>query len=42
MQTAEITEPDFYFTYFHSSRIPSRRNPDGYNRWRYRNAEVDR
>ncbi len=42
MQTAEITEPDFYFTYFHSSWIPSAANPDGYNRWRYVNPEVDR
>jgi peptide/nickel transport system substrate-binding protein len=42
MQTAEITEPDFYFTYFHSSWIPSEKNPDGYNRWRYVNKEVDR
>jgi peptide/nickel transport system substrate-binding protein len=42
MQTAEITEPDFYFTYFHSSWIPSAKNPDGYNRWRYINPEVDR
>jgi peptide/nickel transport system substrate-binding protein len=42
MQTAEITEPDFYYTYFHSSWIPSADNPDGYNRWRYVNPEVDR
>jgi peptide/nickel transport system substrate-binding protein len=42
MQTAEITEPDFYFTYFHSSWIPSAKNPDGYNRWRYTNPEIDR
>jgi peptide/nickel transport system substrate-binding protein len=42
MQTAEITEPDFYFMYFHSSWIPTPKNPDGFNRWRYRNAEVDR
>lgn len=42
MQTAEITEPDFYFTYFHSSWIPNAKNPDGYNRWRYINPEVDR
>jgi peptide/nickel transport system substrate-binding protein len=42
MQTAEITEPDFYFTYFHSSWIPTAENPDGYNRWRYINPEVDR
>lgn len=42
MQTAEITEPDFYFTYFHSSWIPNDKNPDGYNRWRYINPEVDK
>jgi peptide/nickel transport system substrate-binding protein len=42
MQTAEITEPDFYFTYFHSSWIPNPTQPDGYNRWRYINPEVDR
>lgn len=42
MQTADISGPDFYFTYFHSSWIPGPNNPDGYNRWRYRNAEVDR
>ncbi|HEU4733342.1 MAG TPA: ABC transporter substrate-binding protein, partial [Kofleriaceae bacterium] len=42
MQTAEITEPDFYFMYFHSSWIPTPDNPDGFNRWRYRSAEVDR
>jgi len=42
MQTADITEPDYYYTYFHSSWIPSEQNPDGYNRWRYINPEVDR
>ena len=42
MQTSDITEPDFYFMYFHSSWIPTPDNPDGFNRWRYRNAEVDR
>ena len=42
MQTAEITEPDFYFTYFHSSWIPNEKNPDGYNRWRYINPLVDK
>jgi peptide/nickel transport system substrate-binding protein len=42
MQTADITDPDFYFTYFHSSWIPTPKTPDGYNRWRYRNGEVDR
>lgn len=42
MQTADITDPDFYFMYFHSSWIPDAQNPDGFNRWRYRSAEVDR
>lgn len=42
MQTTQITEPDFYFMYFHSSWIPSAKAPDGFNRWRYRSAEVDR
>lgn len=42
MQTSEIAEPDYHFTYFHSSWIPSAKNPDGYNRWRYVNPEVDR
>jgi len=42
MQTTDITDPDFLFMYFHSSWIPSKTNPDGFNRWRYRNAEVDR
>ncbi len=41
MQTAEITELDMYFTYFHSSWIPNEKNPDGYNRWRYINPVVD-
>jgi peptide/nickel transport system substrate-binding protein len=42
MQTTPITEPDFYFFYFNSERIPDARDPDGGNRWRYRSAEVDR
>jgi peptide/nickel transport system substrate-binding protein len=42
MQTTDITDPDFYFMYFHSSWIPTPANPDGFNRWRYRNALVDR
>ncbi|HEX2686623.1 MAG TPA: ABC transporter substrate-binding protein, partial [Kofleriaceae bacterium] len=29
MQTAEITEPDYYYMYFHSSWIPTPANPDG-------------
>ena len=40
-QTSDISDPDFYFTYFHSSRIPDAKNPDGLNRWYYRNARVD-
>jgi peptide/nickel transport system substrate-binding protein len=42
LQSSEITEPDFYYFYFNSSRIPDAKDPDGGNRWRYRNAEVDR
>jgi peptide/nickel transport system substrate-binding protein len=42
MQSPEITEPDFYFWFFHSSRWPSPRDPDGSNRWRYKSAEIDR
>jgi peptide/nickel transport system substrate-binding protein len=41
MQTTDITDPDFYFMYFHSSWIPTAKSPDGFNRWRYRNARVD-
>ena len=41
IQTTDITDPDFYFTYFHSSRIPEPKNPDGGNRSRYKNARVD-
>ncbi|MDB4961009.1 MAG: extracellular solute-binding protein family 5 [Myxococcales bacterium] len=41
MQTGEVSDPDFYFTYYHSSRIPDATNPDGGNRWRYKNARVD-
>jgi peptide/nickel transport system substrate-binding protein len=42
MQSPEITEPDFYFWFFHSSRWPSAKDPDGSNRWRYTNPEMDR
>nr|HEX4317444.1 ABC transporter substrate-binding protein [Kofleriaceae bacterium] len=42
MQTSEITGPDYYYAYFHSARIPSASDPDAGNRWRYRNADVDR
>jgi peptide/nickel transport system substrate-binding protein len=41
MQTSPISEPDFLFTYFHSSRIPSPDDPNTHNRWRYVNAKVD-
>jgi peptide/nickel transport system substrate-binding protein len=42
MQTADITGPDYYYTYFHSGRIPSEKDPDAGNRWRYRNPTLDR
>lgn len=42
MQTAEIVEPDMYWVYFHSSRVPTPQMPDLGNRWRYRDEEVDR
>ena len=42
MQSAELSEPDYYHFYFHSGRIPDASNPDGGNRWRYRNRDVDR
>ncbi|MEO8551506.1 MAG: ABC transporter substrate-binding protein [Kofleriaceae bacterium] len=42
MQTTPITEPDFYFSYFHSSRIPTDADRDAQNRWHYRNADLDR
>ena len=42
MQTTAITEPDFYYAYFHSSRIPDVHDPDAMNRWHYRNPELDR
>jgi peptide/nickel transport system substrate-binding protein len=41
MQTSDITEPDLFYTYFHSSRVPSTADPNANNRWRYRNALVD-
>jgi peptide/nickel transport system substrate-binding protein len=42
MQTSEISEPDYYFAYFNSERIPTAADPDANNRTRYRNADVDR
>lgn len=41
MQTSAITEPDYYFAYFHSSRIPTDDSPNLLNRWRYRDARID-
>jgi peptide/nickel transport system substrate-binding protein len=41
MTTAEVVDPDSYFSYFHSSRIPRAGDPDVGNRSRYRNARVD-
>lgn len=41
MQTTDIGEPDFYRTYFHSGRIPTPKDPNAQNRWRYRNPRVD-
>ncbi len=41
MQTAEIGNPDYYHAYFHSARIPTPKDPDATNRWRYRNPKVD-
>lgn len=41
MQTTDVNEPDFYYTYFHSSRIPDATNPDVHNRMRYSNPRVD-
>ncbi|HEY1557392.1 MAG TPA: ABC transporter substrate-binding protein [Kofleriaceae bacterium] len=41
MQTTPITNPDFYYFYFHSSRIPTLADLNAANRWRYKNAELD-
>jgi peptide/nickel transport system substrate-binding protein len=42
MQSPEITEPDFHHWFFHSTNWPTAKNPQGSNRWRYKNLEVDR
>jgi peptide/nickel transport system substrate-binding protein len=42
LQTSEIAEPDMYYNYFHSSRIPTDDFPNLANRWHYRSAEADR
>lgn len=41
MQTADINDPDHCYSYFHSSRIPTPKNKNFGNRWRYRSADVD-
>ena len=41
MDTAPITEPDYYYTYFHSDRIPTKEHPHLHNRWRYRSERID-
>jgi peptide/nickel transport system substrate-binding protein len=41
LQTTAITEPDFLYAYFHSSRIPSAEDPNSTNRWHYRDRRVD-
>ena len=41
MDTAPITEPDYYYTYFHSERIPTKEHPHLHNRWRYKNKRID-
>jgi peptide/nickel transport system substrate-binding protein len=42
MQTSDITEPDYYYAYFNSARIPGPSMPSGNNRWRYKNPVVDK
>jgi peptide/nickel transport system substrate-binding protein len=42
MQSPEITEPDFHHWFFHSTNWPTDKNPQGSNRWRYKNDELDR
>jgi peptide/nickel transport system substrate-binding protein len=41
LQLSDVTEPDYLFAFFHSSRIPTHDNLEGTNRWRYRDAELD-
>jgi len=41
MQTAAITEPDFLYAYFHSSRIPTAEEPNALDRWAYADPRVD-
>ncbi|MBL4632268.1 MAG: ABC transporter substrate-binding protein [Kofleriaceae bacterium] len=41
MQTGNVGEPDYYYAYYHSSRIPDSESPHLQNRWRFRNARID-
>ena len=41
LRTPPITDPNYYYTYYHSSRMPDPKTLFGHNRWRYRNARVD-
>jgi peptide/nickel transport system substrate-binding protein len=41
MATSPITEPDWTYAYFHSSRVPDEEDPDSLNRWRYRSERLD-
>ncbi len=39
--TAAISEPDFLYAYFSSTRIPTAKDPNTLNRWFYSDARVD-
>jgi peptide/nickel transport system substrate-binding protein len=41
LQTATISEPDFLYAYFSSTRIPTTKEPGGLNRWGYSSPLVD-
>ncbi len=41
LQSAAITEPDFLYAYFHSSRIPTPADPNALNRGRYASSRID-
>lgn len=41
MQTGSVVEPDYYYTFFHSGRIPSVEAPHGKNRWHFRSERLD-
>jgi peptide/nickel transport system substrate-binding protein len=41
LRTPPIADPNYYYTYFHSSRMPDPKTLYGHNRWRYRNPRVD-